>query len=64
MEAAMEEAGFEDIETYVTRSQNRFAQYIVTQLNLEICNWSAGRPGVWVSRRWWEKDILDLERPK
>ena len=49
LEAAMAEAGFEDIRTYVTRRQNNVAQYILTQPIMDLCDWSARRPGVWVS---------------
>ena len=36
LEAAMEEARFEDIRTYVTRSQNTVAKLIVTQPILDL----------------------------
>ena len=36
LEAAMSEAGFEDIRTYVTRSQNKVAKYIATQPILDL----------------------------
>ena len=60
----MVEAGFKGIITYVTRSQNTVAQYIVQQPILDLCEKSSQRPGVWVSRWWWEKDGLDLELAK
>ena len=59
---AMAEAGFEDSRTYVTRRQNNVAQYILTQPIMDLCAWSAQRPGGWVSWRWWEKYGLDLVR--
>ena len=62
--AAMTEAGFEDIGTYVTRRQNTVAQYIVTRPILDLCDWYAWRTGVWVSQRWWEQDRFYLERAK
>ena len=40
------------------------AQYIVTRPILDLCERSDRRPGAWVSRRWWEQDILDLEGTK
>ena len=51
--AVMAEVIFEDIRTYVTRSQNTVAQYIATQPIMYLCERSARRPGTWVSRRWW-----------
>ena len=39
-------------------------QYIVTQRILDLCERSAQRTGVWVSRRWWEEYGLDLEGEK
>ena len=60
----MVEAGFEGIRTYVTRRQKTFAQYIATRPILDLYERSAWRPGVWVSRRWWEHDGLDLEGAK
>ena len=60
----MAEAGFEDIGTYVMRRQNTVTQYIMTRPILDLCDWSARRPGVWVSWRWWEQDGLDLKREK
>ena len=45
----MEEAGFEEIRTYVTRTQNTVAQYIATRRILDLCEQSARRPGACVS---------------
>ena len=57
----MVEAGFEGIGTYVTGRQNPAAQYIATRLIMDLCEQAARRPGVWVSRWWWEYAGLDLE---
>ena len=57
----MVEAGFEGIEKYITRRQNMVAQYIATQPILDLYERSARRPGVRVSRRWWEQAGLELE---
>ena len=62
--AEMEEEGFEEIGTYVTRRQNTVAQYIATRLIMKLCERSAWRPGVWVYRWWWDQDGLDLEGAK
>ena len=57
----MVESGFEGIGTYITRRQNTVAQYIVTRPILDLCELSSRRPGVRVSRRWWEKEGIELE---
>ena len=57
----MLEAGFEEIRKYIMRRQNTVAQYIATQPILDLCEWSARRPGARMSRRWWEQAELDLE---
>ena len=62
--ASMEEAGFKEIGTYVTRRQNKVAQYIATRPILDLCERSARRPGLWLYWRWWEQDGLDLEGAK
>ena len=58
------ESGFEGIGTYITRSQNMFAQYIATRLILDLCERSARRPGERMSWRWWEQDGLYVEGAK
>ena len=58
------EAGFEGIGVYVTRSQNTVAQYIATQLILDLFERSARRLEAWVSWRWWEHDNLDFDQAK
>ena len=47
----MEEAGFEEIGVYVTRRQNTFAQYIMTQPILDLCEKYVRRTGAWVYQR-------------
>ena len=36
------------------------AQYIATRPILDLCERSVWRPGAWVSRRWWEREGIDL----
>ena len=60
----MVEAGFKGIGTYITRRQNKVAQYIATRPILEFCERSTGRPGARVFRRWWVQDGLDWEGEK
>ena len=56
----MVEAGFEGIGKYITRRQNTGVQYIATLPILDLCQWSARRPGVRMSWWWWEQAGLDL----
>ena len=60
----MGEAGFEGIRKSVTRSQNTVAQYIAKKPILDLCERSTRRPGVRVSRLWWEQAGIDLEGDK
>ena len=60
----MVESGFKEIVTYITSRQNTVAHYIVTRKILNLCERSACRPGLRVSRRWWKQDVLDLEGAK
>ena len=57
----MEEAGFEEIRVYITRKHNTFTQYIATRKILDLCERSIWRLVDWVSRRWWDQEVLDLE---
>ena len=60
----MAEAGLKGIGTYVMRRQKTVARYIVTRSILDLFQRSALRPGAWVSWRWWEQELLDLEGAK
>ena len=60
----MAEAGFKEIGVYVTMRNNTVTRYIVTRTIMELCERSDRRPGAWVSRRWWEKEGLNLEEAK
>ena len=60
----MVKAGFEGVDKYSTRRQNTVAQYIAMRPILDLCKWSARRPGEMVSRRWCEHASLDLEGAK
>ena len=62
--AAIAEADFEEIGDYVMRRHNTVAQYVVTRPILDLFEWSVWRPGVWVSWRWWEQEVLYLEGAK
>ena len=58
------EAGFEGIRKSVTRRQNTFAHYIATRPIMDLCEQATRRPGVRVSRRWWEQAGIGLEGGK
>ena len=60
----MGEAGFKGIRKYVTRRQNKVAQFIETRPILDLCEKFTQRPGARVSRRWWEQARKDLEGAK
>ena len=56
----MQEAGFEEVEACVLRRQNTAAQYIVMRPILDLCEETVQILGMWVVKRWWEKEVLDL----
>ena len=57
---AMQEAGFEEVEAGVLRRQNTAAEYIVMQPVLDLCKEMVRITGMWVVKRWWEKEVLHL----
>ena len=50
----MQEAGFEEMEEYVPKSQNTVAQYIMMRPILDLCKDRVQMRGRWVAKRWWE----------
>ena len=48
------------IRTSIIRKQNTAAQYIPTRPILDLCEQATQRPGVRVSRRWWEQTGIYL----
>ena len=50
---ATEEAGLQEIETYIACRQNTVAQYIATRPIMDLCLVVERRPGVQVLRQWW-----------
>ena len=59
-EAAIEEAGFEPMETYIWRRHNTSAQYIATRTILDLCKAAERKREDRVGKRWWEQVIIDL----
>ena len=56
----MQEAGFEDVDACVLRRQNTDAQYILILPILDLGEETLHILGMWVIKRWWEKEIMDL----
>ena len=50
------------MDTYVDRHQNTFTQYIATRPIIDLCLEAEQLTGTRVSKRWWKKESLDLER--
>ena len=60
----MQEAGIEEVEEYVPRIQNMVAQYISTRRIIDLCEETLWRPGMQVSKRWWEQEGLYPEEAR
>ena len=54
LEDAMEEAGLQEVETYVSCCQIMVAQFIATRLIMDLYLADEQRPGTRVSKRLWE----------
>ena len=61
MAIIMKETGMVGIRTSILRRQNMVAQFIATRTITDLCEKSTWRPGVQVSRRWWEQTGIDLK---
>ena len=61
LEDAIAEAGFQEVDTYISRRQNTVTQFIVTRPIMDLCLVAERRPGSRGAKRWWKKYILDLE---
>ena len=49
-----------EIGMYIDRRQNTFAQYNASHPIMELCLAAERRPGMRISRRWWEQTALDI----
>ena len=56
----MRESLLEDMEVYITRRQNTVAQYIAIQPIPGLCEKLERKPGVRISKSWWEKEGIKL----
>ena len=50
----------EEIEVYISPRQNIVAQYIATRPIMELCLAAERKPGMRLSRQWWEYPALDI----
>ena len=64
LEGAAREAGLTDIRTSILNKQNTVAQYIATQLLLDLCIGARVREGGKVPLRWWDQTGIDWETAK
>ena len=57
----MEDAGLEEVDTYVSHHHKTVTQFIVIRRIMDLRISAEQGPGSRVSHRWWEQEILDLE---
>ena len=58
---AMEEAVLHEVETYIYLLQNTVTQLMTTRPIIDLCLAAERRTGSRVTKRWIEKEVLDLE---
>ena len=52
--------GLDEIRVYIYRHQNTVAQYIEAHPIIYLCLAAEYKPGLCLSRRWWEHPDLDI----
>ena len=57
----MEEAGLQEVDTYITFLQNTVTHCIATGTAVDLCLVAEQYLGTSVSNRWWEQEYLYLE---
>ena len=57
----MEEAGIQDMKTYVARHLNTVSQYIDTMPTVDLCLAVERHLGTRVLKWWWYQEFLELE---
>ena len=57
----MVEAGLNEVESYVSRPQNKVTQFISTRPIMDLFMATEWCPGSRVVKRWWEQGRLDLD---
>ena len=58
--ATLAMVGLEEIGVYIACRQNTVAQYIATRPIMDLCLAAEQKPGMRLSRRWWEYPALDI----
>ena len=61
LEEVITDAGIHEVETYVSRRQNRVVKLIATRPIMDLCLEAARRPGSKVANQCWEHYVLDTE---
>ena len=61
LDETIEEEGLQEVNKYVTCQKNTVAQCIATGPIMYLCLEAEIRPGTRGFKKWWEKDVLDLE---
>ena len=56
----LEEAGVQDVVTYIACHQNTATNFIVTRPIMDLCLAAVRFPVDWVPKWWWEQEGLDL----
>ena len=58
---ATEEAGLQEVETYISLHQNTVAQFFETRPIMDLCLAEDSRPRSQIFNRWWDQEGFDLE---
>ena len=53
--------GLQEVDTYSYFCQNTFTQFIVTRPIMELCTTEERSNVSWLTKRWWEHRVLELE---
>ena len=61
LEYTMAEAGLQELGNYVSRRNNTVSQFNAIRHIMDLFMAADRRPGPMVSKRWWEKDRVDVE---
>ena len=58
--AALAKVGLDEIRVHIARRYNTVAKYIATYNIMNLCLTAERRPGMGLSRRWWEQPAIDI----
>ena len=62
LDAAMEEAGLHEVNTFIYLHQNKVTHFIQISHIMYLCLVAERRPGSMVTKRWCNQDEMDVER--